>query len=185
MIVAVKKPSPITFDPQKPPTVSAFQKLSEKILTAPQLRHTADRWRTDHQRIVFTNGCFDLLHYGHLHYLAAAADLGDKLVIGLNSANSVRRLKGPTRPINDEPTRQHTLAALGFVDAVCVFEEDTPLKLITLLKPDVLVKGGDYRAEDVVGARELQSWGGEVKILPFVEGYSTTNVEAKILGQRR
>jgi D-glycero-beta-D-manno-heptose 1-phosphate adenylyltransferase len=130
---------------------------------------------------VFTNGCFDLLHFGHLHYLAAARDLGERLVIGLNSAASVSRLKGKHRPINDELTRQHTLAALAFVDAVVVFEEDTPLNLIQIVQPDILVKGGDWSADQIVGAEVVLSKGGQVLSLPFIAGYSTTNIEQKIL----
>jgi rfaE bifunctional protein nucleotidyltransferase chain/domain len=161
--------------------MSSFENIHAKIQTADQLQATLDRWRATGDRIVFTNGCFDLLHYGHLHYLAHARDLGDRLVIGLNSADSVRRLKGQTRPINDELTRQHTLAALGFVDAVVVFEDDTPLELIRLVKPDILVKGGDWRPEQIVGSDLVLANGGQVLSLPFVAGYSTTNIEQKIL----
>lgn len=137
-------------------------------------------WQARGDRIVFTNGCFDLLHYGHLHYLAQARDLGDRLVIGLNSGESVSRLKGPTRPINDESTRQLMLASLAFVDAVVVFGEDTPLALIQQLNPDVLVKGGDYAPETIVGASWVEERGGQVVVLPFVSGYSTTALETRI-----
>ncbi|MCH8554558.1 MAG: D-glycero-beta-D-manno-heptose 1-phosphate adenylyltransferase [Schleiferiaceae bacterium] len=125
--------------------------------------------------VVFTNGCFDIIHKGHIHYLAAAKDLGDLLVIGLNSDASVNRLKGPKRPINQQDHRAQVLAALSFVDAVVLFEEDTPLELISALQPDVLVKGGDYTIDTIVGASEVLSWGGAVKVLPFVDGLSTTN----------
>jgi rfaE bifunctional protein nucleotidyltransferase chain/domain len=161
--------------------MTSFETIHAKIQTADQIRTTVDRWKAAGDRIVFTNGCFDLLHYGHLHYLAHARDLGDRLVIGLNSADSVRRLKGPARPINDELTRMHTLAALEFVDAVVVFEDDTPLELIRLVKPGILVKGGDWKPEQIVGSDLVLADGGEVRSLPFVEGYSTTNIEQKIL----
>lgn len=145
-----------------------------------QLPATLERWRQAGDRVVFTNGCFDILHYGHLHYLAEARDLGDRLVIGLNSGASVRRLKGPTRPINDELTRTHLLAALQVVDAVVIFDEDTPLELIRLVQPDVLVKGGDWRPEQIVGSDLVLAQGGKVLSLPFIQGYSTTNIEQKI-----
>jgi len=130
--------------------------------------------------VVFTNGCFDILHYGHIHYLAQARDLGDRLVIGLNSDDSVRRLKGPGRPINDQATRQYLLAALAMVDAVVIFDQDTPLELIRLIVPDVLVKGGDWSPDAIVGSDIVLGNGGTVKSLPFVEGYSTSRIEKKI-----
>ncbi len=152
-----------------------------KIETREAISTTLAQWRAAGQRIVFTNGCFDLLHYGHLHYLAQARDLADRLVVGLNSAASVRRLKGPHRPINDELTRTHLLAALQMVDAIIVFEEDTPLELIRIVQPDILVKGGDWKPEQIVGSDLVLARGGQVLSLPFVEGYSTTNIEQKIL----
>jgi D-beta-D-heptose 7-phosphate kinase/D-beta-D-heptose 1-phosphate adenosyltransferase len=158
-----------------------FTHIRQKIQDTTAIAVTVAHWRAQGERIVFTNGCFDLLHYGHLHYLAAARDLGDRLVIGLNSAASVRRLKGPHRPINDELTRTHLLAALEVVDAVVVFEEDTPLRLIEIVQPDFLVKGGDWRPEQIVGSEQVLARGGQVRSLPFVEGYSTTNIETKIL----
>ena len=158
-----------------------FSHLQQKITDRTDLVQRVRTWQQSGLNVVFTNGCFDVLHYGHLHYLAAAADLGDRLVVGLNSAESVRRLKGPTRPIHDEPTRQTTLAALEFVDAVCVFGEDTPLELLRAVRPDFLVKGGDYVAEEVVGYAEVTGAGGAVVILPFGEGYSTTSLEQTIL----
>lgn len=158
----------------------SFTRIADKIQTWDQIRVTVESWKAAGQKIVFTNGCFDILHYGHIHYLAQARDLGDRLVIGLNSTASVRRLKGPHRPINDEATRQTLLAALEFVDAVVVFEQDTPYELIKTVQPDVLVKGGDWRPEQIVGADLVLAGGGEVKSLPFVEGYSTTAIEEKI-----
>lgn len=159
-----------------------IKKIKKKILTWKQAKEKIAVWKTEND-VVFTNGCFDLLHYGHLHYLAEARKLGDKLVIGLNSEDSVRRLKGPHRPINDEKTRQFQLASLQFVDAVVVFEQDTPYELIALLKPDILVKGGDWKEDQIVGSDIVLSYGGNVKSLPFVEGYSTTNIEQKIKNQ--
>jgi rfaE bifunctional protein nucleotidyltransferase chain/domain len=158
-----------------------FECLVAKIQTLEEIENIRTQWRAAGERVVFTNGCFDLLHYGHLHYLAAARDLGERLVVGLNSAASVRRLKGPHRPINDELTRTHTLAALAFVDAVVVFEDDTPLELIKIVQPDVLVKGGDWSPTQIVGADFVLARGGQVLSLPFVGGYSTTNIEQKIL----
>jgi len=161
--------------------MSAFSHIEQKIQSAAALRDTLARWRAAGEKVVFTNGCFDILHYGHLHYLAQARDLGDRLVVGLNSAGSVRRLKGPTRPINDEATRAHLVAALEVVDAVVFFEQDTPLELIETVLPDVLVKGGDWKPEQIVGADVVLANGGAVQSLPFVEGYSTSKIEEKIL----
>lgn len=158
-----------------------FAQLEQKIQTREQAAHTVAGWQAAGERVVFTNGCFDLLHYGHLHYLAQARDLGQRLVVGMNSGASVRRLKGPTRPINDEATRAHLLAALSVVDLVVIFDEDTPLDLIRAIGPDVLVKGGDWKPEQIVGADFVLEKGGQVLSLPFVDGYSTTNIEQKIL----
>lgn len=163
--------------------MSFFSTIESKIQTIEQLVATLNDWRLKGEKVVFTNGCFDLLHYGHLHYLAQARDLGDRLVIGLNSAGSVRRLKGPNRPINDELTRTHTLAALAMVDAVVVFEEDTPINLIRHVHPDILVKGGDWKPEQIVGSDVVLANGGKVFSLPYIEGYSTTNIEQKILNR--
>ena len=126
--------------------------------------------------VVFTNGCFDIIHEGHLSLLKAAKELGDFLIIGLNSDSSVKALKGPTRPINNENTRAKNLLKYDFVDAITIFSEITPKKLIDELHPDILVKGGDYSKDDIVGAETVISYGGEVIILPFIEGYSTTNI---------
>ena len=128
------------------------------------------------QKIVFTNGCFDVLHFGHVHYLLEAKKLGDILVVGLNSDDSVRRLKGPTRPINGEKERAFVLASLAFVDYITLFEEDTPEKLIKVVQPDVLVKGGDYTIDQIVGADFVMQNGGTVTTIPFVEGYSSTQI---------
>lgn len=157
-----------------------FEALELKIMSLVQLVEIRNQWALEHQKVVFTNGCFDILHFGHIHYLADAADLGDKLVVGLNSDSSVRALKGPTRPINDLMTRKALLSGLSFVDAVIVFDEATPLDLIQQLTPDVLVKGGDWKPSQIVGSDWVLQHGGTVESLPFVKGYSTTSIESKI-----
>jgi len=164
--------------------MSTFSLIEAKIQSNEQIVASLAQWRKVGDKIVFTNGCFDILHFGHLHYLADARELGERLVIGLNSEASVRRLKGPTRPINDELTRTHLLAALEVVDAVVIFDEDTPIELIKIVQPDILVKGGDWKPEQIVGSELVLSSGGQVLSLPFVDGYSTTNIEQKILGGR-
>lgn len=146
------------------------------ILSRTELRQILDRLPKESQKVVFTNGCFDLLHVGHVRYLAAARKLGDLLIVGLNSDTSVARLK-PGRPINPEQHRAEVLAALAAVDYVTIFPEDTPYELISLLRPDVLVKGGDWKREDIVGADIVP----EVYSLPFVNGMSTTGIIGKIL----
>lgn len=128
------------------------------------------------QRVVFTNGCFDILHRGHITYLAQARQMGDLLVVGLNSDASVRRLKGPERPVNDEQSRALLLAALEMVDYVVLFEEDTPYNLILKVKPDLLVKGGDYDIDNIVGADFVRQRGGEVRTIPFVQGFSSSSI---------
>ena len=144
-----------------------------------QLRLRMGEWRVDGHSVVFTNGCFDLLHIGHVTLLDEARREGGRLVVGINSDASVRRLKGPSRPIVEEHARARVLAALEAVDAVVVFDEPTPLELMIALRPDVIVKGGDYSADEIVGANEVKSWGGRVKIVKFVEGFSTTNIIAR------
>jgi len=153
----------------------------EKVLTLESLKVRVAAWRSSGQSIVFTNGCFDLLHIGHITLLEQARREGDRLIVAINSDDSVRSLKGPTRPIVGERERGRILAALAAVDAVLVFDDPTPLRLITALKPDVLVKGGDYREDTIVGAPETRSWGGRVKIVPTVEGFSTTKLIAKAM----
>lgn len=160
--------------------MTVWERITQKYQPLQQATETVGRVQQQGWEVVFTNGCFDLLHYGHLYYLAQARELGDFLVVGLNSQQSVSRLKGKHRPIKDEQTRAHALAALQFVDLVVRFDEDTPLALIQRLRPDILVKGGDYELEQIVGAPEVQAWGGRVLTLPFVEGYSTTALEEKI-----
>ncbi|MDX1476348.1 MAG: D-glycero-beta-D-manno-heptose 1-phosphate adenylyltransferase [Saprospiraceae bacterium] len=157
--------------------------IADKIRTKEAAVMLCDDWREQDERIVFTNGCFDLLHKGHVVYLEQARALGDRLVVGLNSDASTRRLKGNDRPINDEGARAWIIAALEAVDMVVLFNEDTPFQLIGALRPDVLVKGGDYHAEDVVGGDIVKAGGGTVVIIPFLEGYSTTAIERKIRNQ--
>ena len=160
-------------------STTLFSKIKDPKTIAAQLAV----WRFASQKIVFTNGCFDLLHPGHLQYLAEARALGNVLVVGLNSDASVQRLKGMHRPINNEMARSLMLAALVVVDAVIVFEEDTPMQLIELIKPDVLVKGGDYEIATIVGAAQVLAAGGSVQVLSFLEGYSTTAIEQRIKAQ--
>jgi len=159
------------------------QTLLNKIYDLASLKAKLAEWKSEGKKVVFTNGVFDLLHIGHITYLAKASEMGDKLIIGLNSDNSVKRIKGEGRPVNDQNNRTALLAALFFVDAVVVFEEDTPLKLITTLMPDILVKGADYSVENIVGAKEVIANGGEVKTINFVEGYSSTSTIEKIRNQ--
>ena len=150
--------------------------LQNKILDAEQLRRKLALWRFKQQKIVFTNGCFDLINKGHLHCLSSIADLGQRFIIGLNSDSSVRALKGETRPIQAEETRASILAAFSFVDAVVLFNEATPFNLIQTICPNVLAKGGDYKISEIVGADIVQKNGGEVVLIPYLEGYSTTGI---------
>lgn len=154
--------------------------IKNKILSLNDAAHQAKRWRLLNKKVVFTNGCFDILHRGHIEILSQAAASGDVLIVGINSDASVKRLKGNDRPVNDEFFRALMLASLTIIDAVVLFEEDTPLNLINLIQPDVLLKGGDYAIEQIVGAEEVIKNGGEVKIVPFVKGYSTTTLIQKI-----
>ena len=127
-------------------------------------------------KVVFTNGCFDILHPGHFQYLKQSKDLGDFLIVGINSDSSVKKLKGTSRPINKEQVRCQNLTKLDYVDAVIIFNEDTPIQLIKRLKPNILTKGGDYQESDIVGSKFVEKSGGQVKILPLLKGYSTTNI---------
>ncbi len=156
---------------------------AHKHLSLPALLKLLSQWRATGQRIVFTNGCFDLMHPGHVAYLEAARAQGERLVIGLNSDRSVRALKGKTRPILPEAARARLLAALAAVDAVVIFDEDTPAALIEQVRPDVLAKGADYQIHEVVGADFVQSCGGRVALIEFVEGYSTSGIVQRIRGE--
>ncbi len=151
-----------------------------KIRTLEELQSYSQKWKEEDEKVVFTNGCFDILHLGHIDYLEKARQKGTRLIVGLNSDASVKRLKGESRPINPEYARARLLAALQFTDAIVIFEEDTPLKLITTLLPDVLVKGSDYSIENIVGAKEVMANGGVVETIDFVEGYSTTQTIEKV-----
>ncbi len=153
-----------------------------KIQPLEQLIATRKQWEKSDEKVVFSNGCFDILHLGHIDYLEKASQLGSRLIIGLNTDVSVRKLKGESRPINPEYARARILAALEFVDAVVLFGEETPLKLISILLPDVLVKGNDYSIENIVGAKEVLANGGEVKTISLVEGFSTTSTIEKMKG---
>ena len=150
-----------------------------QVLSREELVKRIALWKANGDRVVFTNGCFDLLHIGHITLLEESRRCGDRLIVAINSDASVRGLKGPNRPIVGQQERARVLAALSSVDAVVIFDEPTPLELILAARPDVLVKGGDYNADAVVGAKEMQSWGGEVKIVPLVEGFSTTRLIEK------
>ena len=158
--------------------------IEQRIVGMGSVCPQLEQWKKEGKRIVFTNGCFDLVHRGHLDYLAKAADLGDKLVIGLNTDNSVKRLKGNTRPIVDEYSRAFLLASLRFVDAVMFFDEDTPYNLIQTVQPDVLVKGADYQADNIVGADIVKKKGGEIVTLDFLPNFSTSSMIEKIMGMQ-
>jgi len=149
-----------------------------------QAKKQVKQWKNEGKKIVFTNGCFDLLHPGHIDYLDRAAELGDILIIGLNDDDSIRRLKGEFRPINPLQDRAIMLAALRAVDLVVPFAEDTPLNLITTLMPDILIKGGDYQPDDIVGATEVRQSGGEVIVMPFIDGHSSTSLIQHILATK-
>ena len=156
-------------------------KTSHKVVSRGAAARWVKRLQAEGSKVVFTNGCFDLLHLGHVRYLEEARSLGDALIIGVNTDESVKRLdKDPDRPINSEGDRAAILAALACVDRVVLFGEDTPLELITALQPDILVKGGDYRLEEIVGREVVWARGGEVKVIPLVSGYSTTALLARI-----
>jgi len=154
--------------------------INQKIKTCDELEIIVKQWKFKNKKVVFTNGCFDILHYGHIRYLAKAKDEGDFLVVALNSSESISRLKGKHRPINDDLTRTYIMASLDFVDAVVVFNNDTPYELIDKIKPNLLVKGGDWKTHQIVGSDIVNKLGGVVKSLPFVKGYSTTGIEEKI-----
>lgn len=154
--------------------------VEQKIKSLQDLVHLRNVWRFKEEPVVFTNGCFDLMHKGHIHSLSQAASFGKHLIVGVNSDYSIRRIKKAGRPIQDEHSRTLVLAAFSFVDTVMLFDEDTPQHLIHVLMPDVLVKGGDYSIDTIVGAKEVLANGGRVEIIPLIKGYSTTAIEARI-----
>lgn len=157
-----------------------LKEIENKILDEERLSLWLDDCRKNNKSIVFSNGCFDIIHRGHIEYLAKASDLGDKFIIGLNTDASIKRLKGPSRPVNNQDARAIVLAALQFVDAVVLFDEDTPYNLIKAVQPDVLVKGNDYKPEDIVGYDIVTAKGGVVTTVELVEGYSTTGTIDKM-----
>jgi rfaE bifunctional protein nucleotidyltransferase chain/domain len=159
--------------------------MNNKIIDRDLLVPVIDGLRQEGKKIVFTNGCFDLLHVGHLRYLEQAREEGDLLVLGLNSDRSVRELKGDTRPLLPQEERAEMMAALSMVDYITIFDESTPLNLIKAIRPDVLVKGGDWKEKDIVGGREVKAAGGEVVVVPEVPGRSTSNLISKILQKYR
>ncbi len=156
--------------------------IQAKILNRKKLENQLAVWRFKDKKIVFTNGCFDLLHLGHIDYLSKAKDQGDVLIVGVNTDASVQRLKGAGRPVTDEISRSMIMASLQFVSAVVLFDEDTPYDLIQQVQPDVLVKGSDYKPEDIVGYDVVKAKGGEIVTIDFLEGYSTTGIFNKIAG---
>lgn len=161
--------------------MSYHKKLSEKFIRPEALPALLKTWNDSHQKIVFTNGCFDILHRGHVEYLCHARDFGDKLILGLNTDASVKRQgKSPDRPINSEMTRATILAALECIDAIILFDEDTPYELIKAIQPDILVKGSDYKAENIVGYDIVTAKGGSILTVPLIEGFSTTKLIEKL-----
>ena len=160
--------------------MSHLNNINSKIYNLDCLTTQVEQWKATGNKVVFTNGCFDIIHRGHIEVLARTAELGDKLIIGLNSDQSIQELKGGGRPVIDEQSRAILLAALSFVDAIVLFSEDTPLKLISALLPDVLAKGGDYEIETIVGHKIVQKNGGKVKLVPFLDGFSSTTIIDKI-----
>ncbi len=157
-----------------------LDKIKRKIQTKASLKILLKQWEEQKKKIVFTNGCFDLLHRGHIEYLSKAADLGDVLFIGVNTDASVRKLKGNNRPLQDEYSRVVILGALEFVDALILFDEETPYELIKTVQPHVLVKGADYKPEEIVGYDVVKASGGEIKTINFLSGFSTSELERKI-----
>lgn len=152
-----------------------------KIVSLQGLLVQVADWRRTKKRIVFTNGCFDLLHVGHIVLFEQCRNFGDKVIVAANSDSSIRTFKGPSRPLVSERQRVRVLAALAAIDAVVIFDEPTPLQLVLSIRPDVLVKGGDYSEDTIVGAKEVRSWGGRVEIVPTVEGFSTTGILNKAI----
>jgi D-beta-D-heptose 7-phosphate kinase/D-beta-D-heptose 1-phosphate adenosyltransferase len=154
--------------------------IQQKRHSLNSLLQQVARWRLLGKTLAFTNGCFDILHAGHIASLTEAAQHGDVLIVGVNADDSVKKLKGPHRPVNDEQSRSLLIASLVMVDAVVIFSEDTPRELIVAIRPDALVKGSDYKVEDIAGAKEVLSWGGQVFMNPIVPGFSTTTLIDKI-----
>jgi len=160
--------------------MAALDKIYSKILQYDDLQVKLKKWKEEGSKIVFTNGCFDIIHRGHIELLAQAANLGDKLIIGLNSDSSIQKIKGVERPILDEKSRAVLLASLSFSDAIITFHEETPLNLINLILPAILVKGNDYKTAPIIGQDIVENTGGKVILLPFVDGISTSKIIDKI-----
>ncbi|MBI4971877.1 MAG: D-glycero-beta-D-manno-heptose 1-phosphate adenylyltransferase [Candidatus Omnitrophica bacterium] len=156
--------------------------MHSKVKSLSALQKLRNQWKRQSKKVVFTNGCFDVLHFGHVSYLRKAKAAGDVLILGLNNDASVRKIKGPDRPVNSEKDRAEVISELVSVDAVILFGEDTPEKLICALKPDVLVKGADWKKEDIVGGKFVESYGGSVKRIKFEPGRSTTKTLQKLNG---
>ena len=160
--------------------MTSLKNIKNKIFSIAELKNEVQKWKKNNDKIVFTNGCFDILHLGHIELLAKAADLGNKLIIAINSDASIKGLKGEKRPILDEKSRSIIIASLEKVNAVIIFKESTPLDVIKKINPDIIVKGGDYIKEDVIGKNYIEKYGGEVIIFPLSEGFSTTSILEKI-----
>ena len=160
--------------------MTSLKNIKNKIFSIAELKKEVQKWKKNNDKIVFTNGCFDILHLGHIELLAKAADLGNKLIIAINSDASIKVLKGEKRPILDEKSRSIIIASLEKVNAVIIFKESTPLDVIKKINPDIIVKGGDYIKEDVIGKNYIEKYGGEVIIFPLSEGFSTTSILEKI-----
>ena len=160
--------------------MSHLNTLKKKIYSSEEIVSVSRSWKNEGKKIVFTNGCFDLVHSAHITVLAKSAELGDKLIVGLNSDESIKKIKGPKRPIIKEDSRAILLASLSFIDAVVLFSEETPYTLISQLFPDILAKGGDYKESEIAGSNIVRENGGEVIIIPFIDGFSSTNIIKKI-----
>ena len=165
---------------QKLAQLTTHPSIAYKITSLDTLLSRLHHWRAVGSSVVFTNGCFDILHRGHVELLTACRAYGDYVIVGLNSDASVHQLKGSSRPVIDQQSRAVVLASLSAVDAVIIFDEETPLSLITQLKPDILVKGGDYKESEIAGAREVKQYGGEVKIIPLITGFSSSSIIQKL-----
>lgn len=162
------------------PRMPLISKVREKIITTDNLVLKVSQWKKNKMKVAFTNGCFDILHLGHLEILTKSKEFGDRLIVAVNSDESVRKLKGKERPINDFQTRSNMLASFSFVDYVVEFSDDTPKKLIQIIKPDFLIKGGDYKKKNIVGNDIVSSYGGETIIIPLIDGLSSTNTINKL-----
>ena len=160
-----------------------FEIIKSKIVTKETLKNLLNIWKFKDNKIVFTNGCFDLIHRGHIEYIAKAANLGDILIIGVNTDKSTKKLKGNKRPLQDEYSRALILSSLHFVNNVILFDEDTPYELIKFIQPDILVKGSNYKAEEIIGSDIVKAKGGEIITIDFIEGFSTTNIIKDIVSQ--